>query len=133
MSINARLAEERERLGLSQERLGAVAGVSRNSQANYEKGKRMPDAAYLEALAGAGADVQYVITGQRAITADQLANDLKRLSDAWETLELALEATGRTLTPAKKRKAADALYAASKTQLTVDKEKLTELILQLAA
>ncbi|GBL46234.1 hypothetical protein SFMTTN_2047 [Sulfuriferula multivorans] len=36
------------------------------SQINYEKGERMPDAAYLSAIAAAGADVQYILTGLRA-------------------------------------------------------------------
>jgi len=133
MNTGERLKEERKRLNLAQVALAEIGGVQRLAQANYENGKRMPDAGYLAAVARAGVDVQYVITGQRAITAEQLAADLKRLSDAWETLELALEATGRTLQPAKKRKAADALFNASKTEMAMDKEKLTELVLQLAA
>lgn len=61
-----RLKEERERLGLSQTALGDVGGVKKLAQINYEKGERMPDAAYLAAIAAAGADVLYILTGQRA-------------------------------------------------------------------
>lgn len=133
MALGLRLAEERDRLGLTQERFGELAGVSRNSQANYEKGTRQPDAAYLELIASAGVDVLYVLTGARSLSEKDLQADLKRYGDAWETLEMALEAAGRELSPAKKRKAADALYQASKAQLSMDKDKLTELVLQLAA
>lgn len=43
-----------------------VAGATRQSQANYEKGKQAPNAAYLAAIAAAGADVQYILTGTRS-------------------------------------------------------------------
>lgn len=89
--------------------------------------------AYLEAVAAAGADVLYIVTGARALSARDVEADLERYGMAWETLELALEAAGRELSPAKKRKAAEALFNASKAEMAIDKEKLTELVLQLAA
>jgi len=67
--IGERLREERTRLGLSQTALGAIGGVLKQAQIKYEKGERMPDAAYLEAAAKMGADVQYIITGQRSTAA----------------------------------------------------------------
>ncbi len=66
LCIGARLREERERLGYSQNDLAELAGLTRNSQVNYEGGKRQPDAAYLSAIAGHGADVTYILTGQRS-------------------------------------------------------------------
>ncbi len=65
MSFFERLREERERLGLSQEKFGAIGGVLKRAQINYEKGERHPDSAYLAAIAAAGADVLYVLTGER--------------------------------------------------------------------
>ena len=65
MSIFLRLREERERLGFSQEAFGALGGVQKRAQINYEKGERHPDSAYLAAIAAAGADVLYILTGQR--------------------------------------------------------------------
>ena len=65
MNIFTRLREERERLGLSQEKFGALGGVKKLAQINYEKGERHPDSAYLAAIAAAGADVLYVLTGER--------------------------------------------------------------------
>lgn len=46
--------------------MGEVGGVNRNTQANYEKGERKPDADYLAAVAAIGVDVLYVITGVRS-------------------------------------------------------------------
>lgn len=58
-----RLKEERERLGFSQEAFGAVGGVKRLAQSNYEKGERAPDLNYLAAITKVGADIQYITTG----------------------------------------------------------------------
>lgn len=61
--IGVRLKEERKRLKLNQDEMASVAGLKRMAQLNYEKGERLPDAAYLVAAAKAGVDVNYVITG----------------------------------------------------------------------
>ena len=77
MGIGDRLKEERERLGFNQTEFAAQAGASKNSQYNYEKGERSPDASYLAAVADRGVDVLYVVTGERkptsadGITADE--------------------------------------------------------------
>ena len=63
--IGDRLREERERLALSQSAFGEIGGVKANAQGKYEKGERFPDAAYLAAVAASGADVLYVVTGER--------------------------------------------------------------------
>jgi len=65
VGIGDRLKEERERLGFSQTEFSAVAGASKNSQYNYEKGDRSPDANYLAAVADKGVDILYVVTGER--------------------------------------------------------------------
>lgn len=72
ISIGERLREVRVAMGKSQTEFAEIAaaagvpGATRQSQANYEKGRQMPSAAYLAAIAAAGADVLYVVTGQRA-------------------------------------------------------------------
>lgn len=66
MEFFDRLREERKRLKLSQTQLAEVAGTTKNSQSNYEKGKVCPSATYLVAVATVGVDVQYVLTGQRS-------------------------------------------------------------------
>lgn len=71
--IGERLREERERLGLSQSDFAEIAqkmgvsGATRQSQSNYEKGKQTPAVTYLAAIASSGADVQYILTGIRAM------------------------------------------------------------------
>lgn len=77
MDIGNRVRAERERIGLSQTDFGVAAGVGRQTQFNYESGKRVPDGDYLAAAARLGVDVQYVITGSRdyappeALTAEE--------------------------------------------------------------
>ena len=66
MVIGTRLREERNRLGLTQPELAARAGVGKQAQLRYEAGERNPDTVYLAALAHAGADVLYIVTGQRS-------------------------------------------------------------------
>lgn len=68
MELGGRLREERTRIGLTQAELGAIGGVSLNSQSDYENPDktRQPNAAYLHAVARAGIDVGYVITGVRS-------------------------------------------------------------------
>lgn len=65
-TIGARLRDEREHLGLSQAAFAEVGGVQKRAQINYEKDERHPDAGYLAAIAAAGVDVLYVLTGQRS-------------------------------------------------------------------
>lgn len=64
VSIGDRLAEERKRKGLNQAAFAAIGGVSVKTQVLYEKTERVPDANYLAAIAGAGFDVLYVLTGE---------------------------------------------------------------------
>ena len=90
VGIGERLKEERERLGFSQTEFAAVAGASKNSQYNYEKGDRSPDAAYLAAVAEKGVDILYVVTGVmtpkvvEGFTAaeDELVNQYRALPEA---------------------------------------------------
>lgn len=66
MSIGGRLREERERLGLSQSDFAALAGAKKGAQLKWEKNASSPTAAQLKAFAEAGADVLYVLTGDRS-------------------------------------------------------------------
>ena len=66
MSVRERLKAERERLALSQPRMAELLGVGKTTVINWEKGTSAPDAVQLAAFAEAGADVLYVLTGQRS-------------------------------------------------------------------
>ena len=73
-SIGARLREEREAMGMSQSEFAQIAGAAgvpgstRQSQAKYENGIASPGAPYFAAIAAAGVDIRYVITGGRDYT-----------------------------------------------------------------
>lgn len=63
--LSSSLKIERKRLGLTLQQMAEVGGVSRSSQVGYESAARVPDAAYLKKIASAGADVHFVLYGER--------------------------------------------------------------------
>ncbi|MDN5785709.1 XRE family transcriptional regulator [Pseudorhodobacter sp.] len=65
-TFSGRLRAERERMLLSQSAFGEACGVGKNSQINYESEKRSPDSSYLIAAAELGADILYILTGERS-------------------------------------------------------------------
>ncbi|WP_180125648.1 helix-turn-helix domain-containing protein [Rhodoferax sp. BLA1] len=65
MSIGDRLRTERESLGLSQPKFAAIAGTTKQTLFSWESGKTAPDGFQLAALAVAGVNVGYVLTGER--------------------------------------------------------------------
>lgn len=67
MSIENRLKEERIRLGFNQPDFAALAGRTKKTLIDYEKGTTCPDARFLAAIAEEGADVQYILTGIRGL------------------------------------------------------------------
>jgi transcriptional regulator with XRE-family HTH domain len=81
-----RLRDERKKLGLSQQKFAVIGGVTRDTQMNYENGSRKPDSSYLEALAEAGVNVLYLLTGQ--ISAMQLSKDEEALVTEYRNLDL---------------------------------------------
>ena len=101
LNIGERLREERARLGLNQGDFAAVAKVSKTTQFNYEKGERSPDAAYLEAVAAAGVDVLYVLTGNRSgLSENRLADDESMLLNQYRAMEDSDRATFRRMASA---------------------------------
>lgn len=66
MDIGTRLREERERLAHTQDSFAALAAIGKRALIHYEKGERSPDAQFLAAIAAAGADVLYIVTGARS-------------------------------------------------------------------
>jgi len=76
MPIGKRLREERERLGMSQPAFAAIAQTTKQTLFSWESGKTAPDGFQLAALAAAGVDVLYVLTGQ----VNQQAADAPALS-----------------------------------------------------
>ena len=70
--VGERLKEERERLGLNQTEFGALLGVSRGTQKNYELGANSLDLRYVAALEEHNVDAAYVLTGRRSTPIGQL-------------------------------------------------------------
>lgn len=62
-TIGERLKMERERLQMTQERFAELGKVQKRSQIHYEQDEREPKAGYFAGIAGAGADVGYILTG----------------------------------------------------------------------
>lgn len=60
-----RIREERERLGFTQAQFAGIGKITPRSQQNYEITERKPDADYLAEIAKIGADITYIVTGQR--------------------------------------------------------------------
>lgn len=86
MTVGDRLREERERLKLSQPNFAAITGTTKQTLFSWESGKTAPDALQLAAMAAAGADVLYILTGQRsqgAAEVDLLPADERVLVDAY--------------------------------------------------
>ncbi|MGQ5978776.1 helix-turn-helix domain-containing protein [Serratia sp. IR-2025] len=88
--IGSRLRVERERLGLSQVAMGDIGGVKKLTQLNYEKGERFPDASYLYAVSKFGADIQFIVTGERS--SEALTSDEKELVELFRAAPLAVKA-----------------------------------------
>ena len=70
--VGERLREERERLGMNQTEFGALLGVSRGTQKNYELGANSLDLRYVSALEERGVDAAFVLTGRRSTPLGQL-------------------------------------------------------------
>lgn len=106
-NIAERLLEERKRLDLNQQEMADLGKVAKRTYCNYEAGEREPMGGFFTAIATAGADVQYILTGARANMEDV---DIKRLTLAIESVEEGLQKTNRTMKPDKKAQLIVAVY-----------------------
>lgn len=128
VDMGRRLLEERKRLSLNQEALGAKANVSRAAQATYEAGKTPPDVVYMALVGEAGVDVGYVLSGRRG---PEVGGDLFDWSLAGALLagieDFAMDEG--IVIPAEKRIALlRVLYRQSAREQRVDKEMLQDMI-----
>lgn len=65
MKMHDRLIKERERLGLNQDQMAVAGGMKKRAYCYYESGERAPDAIFLSGVAKFGADIRYIVTGER--------------------------------------------------------------------
>lgn len=90
MTIGERLFEERNRLGMNQPDFAALGGKTKKTLIEWEKGEAYPNAAFLAAISAHGADIQYIVTGQRS--AQALSQDEQELLGYWRAAPLAVKA-----------------------------------------
>ena len=119
-NFHERLFEERKRLGFNQDEMAKSGGVAKRTYCNYESGDRSPDASFLTAISMAGADVQYMLTGNRSDALPTKVNlsigdkagiiNMKLLLIAIRELEAALKRNRKTLDPERKARAVSVLY-----------------------
>tara|TARA_R110002050_G_scaffold269917_1_gene412456 strand:+ start:65239 stop:66072 length:834 start_codon:yes stop_codon:yes gene_type:complete len=74
--IGIRIREERARLGLTQQEVADFVGVTRQSQAKYEKGTRSPDALYLDKILKLGFNSYYILTGSKTYSVRSNFDDM---------------------------------------------------------
>lgn len=84
MTIEKRLKEERERIGLSQSSFGGLTQVVKQTVIQWEKGVSAPNAIQLAALSQAGVDVMYIVTGVRSMPMKTFGPRQQALLDNYE-------------------------------------------------
>ena len=64
-TFGQRLRAERDRLGFGQAEFAELGGVKRTTQHIYEHDIRVPDLNYLERIKASGADIAFLVLGER--------------------------------------------------------------------
>ena len=82
MSIGTRIKKERHRLSLNQEAFSTLIGASKRVVISWEKNDAVPNGKYLVAMSEHGADVQYILTGNRSINLHGTGQDFLALHSA---------------------------------------------------
>lgn len=131
MTIGLRLKEERERIGLSQAAMGKLGGTTKKTQIDYETDRTPPKATYLSAIAAAGVDVGYLITGIRKGTEHTTpAAQLLRMKVLASLLADELHKRGMSLGEVSFHETLDMLWPDWSTQAPPDPQHLRERINQ---
>lgn len=135
VSFCERLRGERTRLGLNQTDFAALAGVTKKTQMLYEAGDRVPDAHYMAAIAQAGADLYFIITGQKILVpnADAAASiwapiDGEKLGRIIEMLETAAKQAGRRWPSKKLAEVAAEIYNALGHEQQFDQPRVERIL-----
>ena len=123
-SFGTRLKEERERLGMSQEKFGRTCGVGKTTQYLYERGERHPDSLYLDAAAKLGVDTSYIITGTRV----EYSVDIAILARLIDEITREAEQAGVFLTTEKCLRVALMLYRDTKLNGEIDPRSVKNAI-----
>ncbi|NOT67160.1 MAG: helix-turn-helix transcriptional regulator [Methylophilaceae bacterium] len=142
MSIAKRLEDERKRLGKTQEEWAHLTGVHRNTQIKYERGIVTPNADYFALISTNGADVNYIITGEKSAKsffvdnkgevivrpAVELERECAIAYNSVLALEAALVVMGRNLNPHQKASCVRMLFRLSWPHGAIDKPMIDDVI-----
>lgn len=139
MSVADRIRKCAEIAGSGDE-LARKAEIPRSTLETYLAGKALPKADRLAAICySTGVNGHWLITGEGSMLLAGVAQevgsnaaDLRLFGDAMEVIDLYLEKTKKTMSPANKRKAVDALYKLSREKNRID-PAVIEMFVQLAA
>ncbi|TVO70879.1 helix-turn-helix domain-containing protein [Sedimenticola selenatireducens] len=74
-SVGSRWREERDRLRLSRADVALACERTPQGIGEYERGVSMPGGQALIGFAGLGADINYILTGIRTLSVDQVAEE----------------------------------------------------------
>ena len=129
--VGRRFGEERSRLGHTQISLAEALGLTREQIGKYERGINWPGGEVLFSFAQRGADVLYIVTGERR-TAVPGAFNAVLLRQVVEGAEAALQAKRLRLPPAKKAELISLLYEHFKSAGSVE-QPTVERFLRLVA
>ena len=86
-----RIKEERKRLKLTQSAIAKLFGIQRETWSRYESGTISPGMDVLSAFSRIGADVQYILTGEKR-EGMNLSEDEKELVELYRSAPLAIKA-----------------------------------------
>ena len=129
--FGARLREERQRLGLTQDAFGGEAGVTRLTQSKYEKGESSPNVHYLTLIEEMAADINYLLTGNKRsneISVDVHGKYADLACDIILELEVMINAKGVKLTPLTKAQLVATIYRNSQINFPVNKRLISDLL-----
>lgn len=131
MNLGERIKKERERLGHTQEEWASHTGVHRNTQAKYEKGDAVPDINYLSAIDELGADIGFVLTGEKTIyrtLSDEQDAECLMIEKIVELTEDAIMRGGYLLSNQKKARVISMLYRSFIQHGDVDKAVINDAV-----
>lgn len=106
MCISDRFREERENLSLSQRQVSELLGVSLNAVNNWERGVSSVSADAVSRFGQRGADVLYILTGQRTPKSTLTAEESSLLDNYKNATEEGKAAARAVLFAVEKQKAA---------------------------
>lgn len=127
-----RLKSERSRLSLTQGDAAELCGVSREMWSKYERGIGVPGGDVFAAFAHAGADIQYILTGNElqlksdAATAPDI--DIVMLEKIAQKLDMLARQAGRRWTPGELVLQSSKIYNFLIKESVVDDDKIDNVL-----